>query len=185
MEGNVAQIVRIPVTPLEAEAFRPFGELLSTQARPADFVGVNSAGWKAGFDISGSPLVMVFRSPYEGFRFTKLERHFGITQTFIPLGHAPAVVAVAAPTDSNDPGAIPRPEDVRGFIVDGSVGYVLKRGTWHSLDRYPLVPPASEIVIITAHETQDELENVPRERRRLTHEIDYAAKYGIVFEFTL
>ena len=69
-------------------------------------------------------------------------------------------MAVAAPT-ADDPAAIPAPEEVRGFLIDGSAGYVLKRGTWHSLDRYPLSRESSQIVIITGQSTQDETRKCP------------------------
>ena len=59
---------------------------------------VNSEGWKARFEVDGPPLVMLLSSRSEGAQFTRLERHFGVTQTFIPLGQVPSVVAMAAPT---------------------------------------------------------------------------------------
>lgn len=178
------RLVPIKAELLTAEAFAPFGELLSSTARPADFNGLNSDGWKAAFTATGSTLIMTLSSRYSGLRFGKLERHLNVTQTFIPLGRIPAVVAVAAPTD-DDPAAIPAPEDVRAFLIDGSVGYVLKRGTWHSLDRFPLYPPSAEIVIITSQDTQEELEHAPRETWRLTQEVDYTARFGVTFELAL
>jgi ureidoglycolate hydrolase len=181
----MGRVVHISVEPLTAEAFRPFGELISATGRPADFHGLNSKGWKANFEVDGPPLVMFLSSGNEGLRFTRLERHFGVTQTFIPLGHVPAVVAVAAPTDPGDPDAIPAPEEVRGFLLDGAAGYVLKRGTWHSLDRYPLSQAASQIVIISGHTTQDELENAPRDQWRLTQDVDYSTRLDVTFEFVV
>jgi ureidoglycolate lyase len=178
------RVVRVKVELLTAEAFRPFGELLSAEARPADFRGLNSDGWKAAFGATGAPLIMTLSSRYSGMRFGKLERHLNVTQTFIPLGRVPAVVAVAAPT-GDDPAAIPAPEEVRAFLLDGSAGYVLKRGTWHTLDRFPLYPPSAEIVIITSQDTQDELEGAPRETWRLTNEVDYTARFGVTFELAL
>ena len=59
------------------------------------------------FEIDGAPLFMTLVSRFSGMRFTWLERHFGVTQTFVPLGAVPALVAVAAPTDPEDPEAIP------------------------------------------------------------------------------
>jgi ureidoglycolate hydrolase len=179
------EVVTIKVQPMTEESFRPFGELLSAKARPPDFRGITSDGWKTAFESDGATSLMLLRSRYEGFRFTRLERHFGVTQTFIPVGQVPAVVAVAAPTDPYDKEAIPALQEVRGFLIDGTVGYVLKRGTWHSLDRYPLAPPGSEIVIITSRETQVELETVDPAGWRLTQAVDYAERFGVTFEFAL
>ncbi len=177
----MSRTVQIKVEPLTVEAFRPFGQLISVGDQPPDYKGVNSDGWKADFEVDGPPLVMFLDSRNEGFRFTRMERHFGVTQTFIPLGQVPSMVAVAAPTAA-DPAAIPQPEDVHAFRIDGSAGYVLRRGTWHSLDRYPLLPQSSQIVIISGHPTQDEIEHVPRDQWRLTHDVDYAVRFGVTFE---
>jgi len=180
----MSRLVQIKVELLTPEAFRPFGELLSTATRPADFNGLNSDGWKVAYSATALPLIMTLSSRYSGLRFGKLERHRNVTQTFIPLGRIPAIVAVAAPT-GDDPETIPAPEDVHAFLLDGSAGYVLKRGAWHSLDRFPLYPPSAEIVIITSQDTQDELESAPRETWRLTQEIDYATRFGVTFELAL
>jgi len=171
--------VRIPVEPLTEAAFSPYGELLSVKDRPADFQGVSSMGWKAGFESTASPAIMLLSSRYVGMQFNLLERHFNVTQTFIPLGNVPSIVAVAAPTAKDE---IPPPESLRAFLIDGSAGYVLHKSTWHSLDRYPLRPPSAEIVIITSQDTQHELETVEQSNWRLTQQVDYRAEHGVVFE---
>jgi ureidoglycolate lyase len=175
----MSRIIRVSVEPLTEDAFRPFGELLSVKDRSPDFQGVSSAGWKAAFDATATPVIMLLSSQYVGMQFNLLEHHKNVTQTFIPLGGSPAIIAVAAPTTE---GTIPAPEDVRAFLLDGSAGYVLHKGTWHSLDRYPLRPPSSEIVIITSQDTQQELETVEQEHWRLTRQVDYQAEYGVMFE---
>ena len=59
---------------------------------------------------------------YARLTFSELERHFGVNQSFIQLSGSPAVVAVAAPTDS-DPLSIPEPHEVRlgGFRTLSSI----------------------------------------------------------------
>ena len=175
----MSRIVSIPVEPLTEEAFSPYGELLSVKDRPADFQGVSSVGWKAGFESTASPAIMLLSSRYVGMQFNLLERHFNVTQTFIPLGGVPSIVAVAAPTPGDE---VPQPESLRAFLIDGSAGYVLHKGTWHSLDRYPLRPPSAEIVIITSQDTQQELETVEQHGWKLTQQVDYEAEYGVIFE---
>jgi len=159
--------------------FQPFGEVLSPKGRPPDFQGLNSTGWEARFEVDDTPEIMTLLSDHKGFRFTKMERHFIVTQTFVPIGRVPAIVAVAAPTDAS---TIPLPEDVRAFILDGTVGYVLRKGTWHSLDRYPLYPSSSEAVVITSRKTQTEITTVQRRQWVFTQEVDFEAQFGIVFE---
>ena len=58
-------------------------------------------------------------------------------------------------------------------------------GAWHSPDRYPLYPPSAEIVIITSHDTQHELETQDRARWQLTQVVDYHAERGLTFDFEL
>jgi ureidoglycolate hydrolase len=165
-------------------SFQPYGELLQLRAEPPDFIGTMSRGWKAQFDVDGPPQVMLLSTKFSGMSFSRMERHFAVTQAFIPLGKVPCLVAVAAPTNSNDITSVPAPSAVRGFVVDGSCGYILKRGTWHSLDRYPLYDAEARIVILTSQATQDEIEAQARSDWRLTEEVDYQALHGTVLRFT-
>ncbi len=175
---------RVRIEPLTEAAFAPFGEIVSAKDRAPDFeTASGTQGWAV--DVrAGRPLVMLLRTRYQGLTFSKLERHFQVTQTFFPLGGSPAVVAVAPP--SSDRTAVPAPADVRAFLLDGSRGYVLARGTWHSLDRFPLYPPDTRWVILTDHETQDDLVAGYRGEGggALSQEVDYAP-LGHVFELTL
>jgi hypothetical protein len=65
--------------------------------------------------------------------FSALERHFRVTQTFIPLGGAASVMLVAAPTDPNDWASPPEPGQLRAFYTPDTVGLMLWPGTWHAL----------------------------------------------------
>lgn len=176
------RVARVKVEPLTPNTFAPFGEVLCLRDQPPDFHGTTSVGWKADYQASGSTLIMTLSSRYVGLRCTTLERHLNVTQTFIPLSSVPAIIAVAAPTDGV---ATPAPEQVHAFVIDGSAGYVLKAGAWHSPDRYPLYPPSAEIVIITSHDTQHDLETRDRTQWQLTQVVDYHAEHGLTFEFEL
>jgi ureidoglycolate lyase len=181
-ERQPLEVVRVKVAPLTGEAFRPFGELLAPGDREPDFVGISSAGWRSSFAAGSEPEVMFYRSRYAGLRFRVLERHHHVTQTFIPLGRVPAVVAVAPPTGDDE---LPDSSDVCAFILDGTAGYVLHAGTWHSPDRYPLYPPHADVAIITDRLTQHELESSPRGPWKRTEAVDYADRLGIEFELEL
>jgi ureidoglycolate lyase len=175
----------VTIEPLTEEAFAPFGQVIAAKARAPDFrTESGTEGWAVDFR-AGRPLVMLLRTPYRGLRFWKLERHFTLTQAFLPLGGSPAVVAVAPP--SPDRSAIPDPADVRAFLLDGSCGYALAPGTWHSLDRLPLYAPDTRWVIITDHETQDDLLAGYEGRGgwQLTQEIDCRARFDLTFTLTL
>jgi ureidoglycolate lyase len=168
-------VQRLPVEPLTEAAFRPFGQVLGPADRPPDYRGDGgSYGWRVGFEADGQLRVSVSVAPHQGLRFSRLERHFHVTQTFVPLDGPPAVVAVAPATDPADPEAIPPPGAVRAFLIDGSRGYLLGRGVWHSLDRYPLAPAAATFVVLNEQETA-------RDPTR-SQIVDYAARLGITFE---
>ena len=161
-------IHRLPIEPMTAEAFAPFGELIEPRSRPAD----GRRFFPIDFRIEGRTTVDVIWQPIEERRFRLLERHFAVTQAFIPLEGAPAVVAVAAPTNLDDPEAIPRPEDVRAFRIEPGKGYAYRTGTWHSLDRYLLEPPGASFVILNVDPNP-------------TQVVDYAKRFGVEFEIAL
>lgn len=183
----MARVHELKIESLSEEAFRPFGQIIAAKERPPDFRGSGGTrGWAIDF-VSGTPRVMLLRTPYQGSTFRRMERHFNLTQTFIPLGGPPAVVAVAAPTDPDDRAAIPRPDEVRAFLLDGTKGYALSRGTWHSLDRFPLYPPETDFVILTDEETAADLDLAYSGRGgwRLSQEVDFEAAFGVTFRFVL
>jgi ureidoglycolate lyase len=175
----------VKIEPLTEEGFVPFGQVVSAKARPPDFrTESGTEGWAVDFG-SGRPLVMLLRTPYQRLGFSKLERHFNLTQTFLPLGGSPAVVAVAPP--SPDRSAIPEPAAIRAFLLDGTMGYALARGAWHSLDRFPLYPPDTRWVIITDHETQQDLlaSYSGKGEWKLTQEVDYRTRFDTTFALVL
>lgn len=141
---GMGRVYTLPLELMTAESFAPFGEVLEAPERPSD----RRALFPADLWVDGAPTLHVIWQPAAGLRFTKLERHFGVTQTFFQLEGSPAVVAAAPPTDIDDPAALPDPSAVRGFIIDPSKGFAFKRGTWHSLDRYLARPPGGVFVIL-------------------------------------
>jgi len=180
----MTRVVRLVVEPLSEAAFAPFGAVIEEKPRPPDFYGAKGTlGWNVEFQ-GGRPLLSLLKTPYQGFAFTKLERHLRLSQTFIPLGGATAVVAVAPPSGSEDRAMVPKPDDVRAFLLDGSKGYVLAPGTWHSLDRFPLEPPDTRFVMITDHETASDLAAAYAGKGgwQLTQEVDFEQRFGVRFE---
>jgi len=166
---SASKVCRLKIEPLTPEAFAPFGVLLDAGERPAD-------RWKLTYDedfsVVGSTKVGVIWEPFAGLTFTRLERHFNVTQAFVPMSGSLSVVAVAAPTDPLDPDAIPKPEQVRAFLIDGSIGFRYHVGTWHSLSRFILHPPGATYVIINVDPNP-------------TQVVDYAERSGVSFEVVL
>jgi len=178
----MARVHAIRIEPLTAEAFAPFGAVIEVGERAPDYVGASGTqGWHVAFE-SGRPLVSLLRTPYQGLRFRTMERHFHVSQAFIPLGGEHAAVAVAPP--SADSEAVPRLDAIRAFLLDGSQGYVLHKGTWHSLDRFPLRPPDTRFVMLTDHETQTDLTAAygAGKPAALTQEVDLERVFGATIE---
>ncbi len=159
------RIHRLPIEPMTAASFAPFGELIEPRETPSD----ERRFFRIDFRIEGRTTVDVIWQPQAGRRFRLLERHFAVTQAFVPLLGAPAVVAVAPPTDPDDPEAIPRPEEVRAFRITPGKGYAYRTGTWHSLDRYLLEPPGASFVILNVDPNP-------------TQVVDYGERFGVEFE---
>ena len=135
--------VEVPVVPMTAESFAPFGEVF----------GLDGGGDKRSiastrFSHDGQVSVGTIWNPHGTLQFSKLERHYAIAQGFVQLSGAPAVVCAAPPTDINDATSLPRPEDVVGFLIDPRQGYLFHIGTWHALDRCVLAPPGASFMII-------------------------------------
>ena len=118
---------------LTAEAFAPYGDVITTGAGPAammndgrfqrfdDLCRVEiDAGGRVAVGIAtcleATPL------PYE---FDLVERHPHGSQAFMPLDFCRFVVAVAPPGDTVSVA------EVRAFVTDGRQGINYRRGTWH------------------------------------------------------
>jgi ureidoglycolate lyase len=163
------KIHELKIEPMTAEAFKPFGELFDATERPADHRTIVP---DKGFEIKGQTVVSVIWQPYQGLTFTQLERHFDITQSFVPMSGSLSAVAVAAPTDNSNPEDVPRPDQVRAFLIDGTVGFRYKIGTWHSLNRYILHPPGATFLMINVSPNPSEV-------------VDYDKKFGVMFKVVL
>jgi ureidoglycolate lyase len=98
------------------------------------------------------------------YEATYLERHFMLTQTFIPLGGNPMVMVVARP-EARLENEIPAPDEVHAFLVPGDAAVNIHRGTWHE-PPFPLVD--GTLVLMTNHRTlMDGLASRPDEHNEL------------------
>ena len=131
--------------PMTAGAFAPFGLVFGR-----DDAGPAREDRMLAFAHTGRATLGTIWNPAGDCGFSRLERHFGVTQGFVQISGAPSVVCVAEPTDLDDPGALPDPAAVRAFLIDPGQGYLFHRGTWHSLDRYPLEPPGATFLIVNS-----------------------------------
>ena len=76
---------RIAIEPMTAESFAPFGGLLESSAMPDD----HRVMTPSQFECDGRATIHTIWQPRAGRSFSKLERHFGVTQTFFQLSGSP------------------------------------------------------------------------------------------------
>lgn len=123
----------IQAEPLTAEAFRPFGDVLSTEgARP---FAINEGTTERYHDLAriqllgegARPQVSIFRGRafQMPVRLRVLERHPLGSQAFMPLGAEPYLVVVAPP------GERVRAEDIQAFLARPGQGVNYHAGVWH------------------------------------------------------
>lgn len=126
----------IVATPITAEAFAPYGELLTPRPTPDRFINAGrcerhhalATVERGAPDLGGEAIISIFRSepvslPYD---CALLERHPLGSQAFMPLG-PDAWLSVVAPDEGGKPGA------PLAFIVPAGMGVNLRAGVWHGV----------------------------------------------------
>lgn len=173
----MTKAIAVSLEPLTAQAFAPFGQVIGQQDGPPVFSGPHIKSWRMDFAVDGNIELMFARYVHQPFAFTQMERHFNVTQSFISMDGAASVMAVAPPTDPDDPASVPAPGDIRAFYVGGDIGVMLWRGTWHALTRFPAQPPGADFALITGAATQRELERQLADGTKPKHTevVDFAA----------
>lgn len=131
-------IESLPLEPLTAEAFKPFGDVIQTEG--AHHFPINGGRTEryhdvAAIQIEGSqarPIVSIFRcKPVTlPLRIEMLERHPLGSQAFMPLANRPYLVVVAEAGDD------PEASGLRAFLARGDQGVNYHAGVWH----HPLLP---------------------------------------------
>lgn len=170
------QQVLIP-EPLTAEAFAPYGFLFEPQPRTPDFEdGVRGTrSWEFPFQ-GGTPRMFLVETEPRPLVINRLEKHTELSQVFMPAGGGHAVLIVGRAIDEH---AMPNKDELRAFLLDGSVGYGLHAHTWHSLDRMPIQGKATRWVMFTDHKTHDDLPLIARGTAQYTQEIDTVKELGV------
>lgn len=164
----MTKVYSLTVESMQEEQFKPFGELWYATQKPPDHRIISPTSYAH----DGKSTVEVIWQPKSGVRFHQLERHFGVTQSFVQLSGGPSIVCVAAPTDPDDLYDIPSPEDVRAFLIDSSLGYSFRRGTWHSLDRYIQNGVGSTFLILNSSPNPTQLVNYQTGNGFLSKDLD-------------
>jgi ureidoglycolate lyase len=121
------KVIDLPVNPLEASAFAPFGQIIgpSKDGRP---FGPEDAQLELS---RGIPRFYIMSLRQREYRFQHITRHLNVTQCLASVGGKPWLLAVAPPNDPDDIAKMPDPMQIRAFKVPGTVAVKLHRSTWH------------------------------------------------------
>jgi len=122
----------IRCAPLTAEAFAPFGDVLTAEGAPDRIINQGKCGRfhdLARLDFSnGAPGISLFKAEPRHFPYVLdlLERHPLGSQAFIPMSLTSFLITVAP-----DAGGVPG--DPLAFVTAPGQAINLYRGTWHGV----------------------------------------------------
>lgn len=132
---------KLPIEPLTAEAFRPFGDVIEASDGARHFT-INEGYAERFHDLAhidvgmqaGRAIINIFRAQPRTLpmQLVLLERHQLGSQAFMPLSGRPYLVVVAPATPNAD---APDVAAIRCFRADAGQGVNYARGTWH----HPLI----------------------------------------------
>jgi len=146
--------ITLPVSPISAEAFAPYGRVLSPAgARDTGREGYDI--WIQPFATQSPPRLQIVRYHARPFIVALVERHLHVTESRQPLGGPPAIIVVAEPSETP-----PAPEALRAFRLDGE-GVLFHRGTWHAIDAYPERGSHADFLFLSEEATVNELFDNP------------------------
>ncbi|MCF4128504.1 ureidoglycolate lyase [Methylobacterium sp. SyP6R] len=116
----------LPIEPITAEAFAPYGTLLvGPAAGPRQDRAAEIENGRPGVPLN---LALVRSEPFAGtMPLRRLERHPHSAQAFLPLAVGEYLVVVAPDADG-------RPDEagLRAFRVPGDTWIVYRSGAWHA-----------------------------------------------------
>lgn len=128
------KLFELPVRPLTAEAFEPFGEVIEASDAVHHY-SINDGNTERYHNLArldpgpgGRAILSIFRGKPRSlpFEVRMMERHPLGSQAFVPLSDRPYLVAVAPASE-----AYPGVESICVFLARGDQGINYARGVWH------------------------------------------------------
>jgi ureidoglycolate hydrolase len=168
-------VTEVALEGLSAEGFAPFGAVLEEGWPASTFEGLPYQMLNVGFEVDGTPALYVIRYMRREMVLSKFERHLTMTETRISLG-THYVIVVAGATPIADRHRLPEPGSARAFLMRPGQGVLLKQGTWHALNCFPVARPFADFAFISEKEAEEELVNIlDPDRLERTHIVDVAS----------
>jgi ureidoglycolate lyase len=135
-------MIRLPVEPLTAEAFAPYGRVVERPSRSEDAAGPGWRWWAETAYLAGDGrqfgVGYLDLWPADG-TFDWAERHLR-TQEAVFATSADLLVYVAPADHPEEPARLPGPDRFRVFRVPPGSGVVMDRAVWHGA---PLADPGA------------------------------------------
>jgi ureidoglycolate lyase len=122
------EIVDLPLQPLEAAAFAPFGQVIAPTCDGRPF-GPDDAQLELN---RGIPRFYMMTLKRRDLVFNVITRHLSVTQCLASVGGTAWLMAVAPPNDPDDPSKMPDLTAIKAFLIPGTVAIKLHRSTWHA-----------------------------------------------------
>jgi ureidoglycolate hydrolase len=118
-------MIPVKITPLNGEAFRPYGQVLERGA----LVYPDTDEGRVAIEM------LQVRQRPDAYQIAQLAIHFSYNQTFMPVqGSLILIVAPAPDRHSVDPHTSTFDYDhVAAFVVEPGQGACIAKGVWHSL----------------------------------------------------
>jgi len=137
----------IKIKILTKEDFEPFGTIVEPPSTKPTISNRSLDFWEALTELDvEKPQVSFLVVKKRDFSLDKIERHVKLTEVFIPL-EGTSVFPLAPPKDVEDPKAKVPLGELVAFLLDGSKGVVMKKGTWHWAP-FPITEKATFAVLL-------------------------------------
>jgi ureidoglycolate lyase len=147
----------ISIKLLTKENFEPFGKVIELPSTKPTISNDALDYWGALADLDiEKPQVSFLVVKKRDFVIDKMERHVKPTEVFIPL-EGTSVFPVAPPKNVKNPKAEVPVGEIAAFLLDGSKGVVMKKGTWHWV-AFPTTEKATFAVILGAETVEKDLD---------------------------
>ena len=126
-------MTRIIARPLSADAFAPYGDVLSVDGEPDKLINQGLCGryhdrGRLDFGADGQAGISLFKAQLRSLPYTldMVERHPEGSQAFLPMDVHP-FLAIVAPDEGGRPGT------PVAFLTHAGEGINFHRGTWHGV----------------------------------------------------
>lgn len=147
----------ITIKILTRENFEPFGTIIEPPGTKPTISDSALDYWGAltALDVE-KPQVSFLVVKKRDFSLDKIERHVKLTEAFIPL-EGTSVFPLTPPKDVEDPKAQVPLDELVAFLLDGSKGIVMKKGTWHWAP-FPVTEKATFAVMLGIDTVKEDLD---------------------------